>query len=221
MGLRNIKGAVFDADGTLLDSMWMWGRVESDYLISLGVTPRPDLRDVLRSLGGHEVSTYFRTEYGVRKSAEQINAGIYKMMGEFYKTKVLLKTGVIPVLDELRALGVKMCVATATDRGMIEPGLRRCGVLDYMERVFTCREENTSKSSPDIFIRAAGFLGTDASETLVVEDALYAMRSAKGAGFPVAAIYDLSAENQRDDIIGLCDYYFESFDDMLCELRRI
>ena len=216
--IRKIKGAIFDADGTLLDSMWMWGRVEIEYLISLGVRPRPDLNDVLRSLGGHEISTYFRTEYGVRRTAEEINAGIYKLMGDFYKDRVALKTGVIPLLDELRARGVKMCVATATDRFIIEPGLRRCGLLDYFDRVFTCREENTKKSSPDIFIRAAEFLGTGIGETLVVEDALYAVRSAKSAGFPVAAIYDLSADDQRTDINELCDFYFESFSEMLEKL---
>ena len=215
MDIRNIKGAIFDADGTLLDSMWMWGRVESDYLISLGVTPRSDLRDVLRSLGGHEIATYFQTEYGVRESAEEINAGIYKMMGEFYNNKVTLKPGVIAVLDELRARGVKMCAATATDRRIIEPGFRRCGLLEYLSRVFTCREENTNKSSPDIFIRAAGFLGTDVSETLVVEDALYAIRTAKSAGFPVAAIYDSTADNQQDKIKELCDIYLTSMADML------
>ena len=213
--IKKIKGAIFDADGTLLDSMWMWARVEIEYLISLGIDPRPDLRDVLLSLGGHEVAAYFRTEYGVRKTAEEMNAGMYKLMGEFYKNKVVPKTGVMEVLNRLRGAGVNMCVATATDRYLIEPGLRRCGLLRYFGKVFTCSEENTSKSSPDIFIRAAAFLGTRVSETLVIEDALYAVRSAKGAGFPVAAVYDLSSDNQRNEIEGLCDYYFTTFDEML------
>ena len=217
--LKNIKGAIFDADGTLLDSMQAWGNVEVEYLESLGVTPRPDLRDVLRSIGGHEVSKYFQTEYGVRQSAEEMSAGINKLMGEFYSDKVLLKVGVMPVLEELRARGVKMCVATATDRYLIEPALRRCGLLGFFSKVFTCREENTRKSSPDIFIRAAAFLGTDVCDTLVVEDALYAIRSAKSAGFPVAAVYDLSADDQQDEIKGLCDYFFETLDEMLDVLR--
>ena len=216
--IRDIKGVIFDADGTLLDSMWMWGRVETDYLISLGVTPRPDLNDVLRSLGGHEIASYFQTEYGVRKTAEEMNAGIYKMMGEFYTDRVMLKPGVIPLLDELRNRGVKMCIATATDRRIIEPGLARCGLPGYFSRVFTCREENTKKSSPDIFLRAADFLGTGIGATLVVEDALYAIRSAKGAGFPVAAIYDPAADDQRHEIERVCDFYFETFDDMLAEI---
>ena len=207
-------GAIFDADGTLLDSMLMWGTVEVEYLKSLGIVPRPDLREVLRSIGGHEVAKYFQVEYGVRKTAEEMSAGIYKLMGKFYADGAELKSGAIPVLKEMRARGIKTCVATATDRYLIEPALKRCGVLEYVEKVFTCREENTSKSSPDIFIRAAAFLGTDISKTLIVEDALYAIRSAKSAGFPVAAVYDLSADNQRDEIKGICDVYFDSLDEM-------
>ena len=213
--LSRIKGVIFDVDGTLLDSMQMWGNVQAEYLKSLGVKPRSDLRDVLRSIGGHETSGYFQVEYGVRKSAEEINSGIYMLMGEFYKKKVALKSGAIVVLDALRERGTKICAATATDRDLIEPGLRRCGLLDYFSRVFTCREECTSKSSPDIFIRAAAFLGTDIGDTLVVEDALYAIRAAKRAGFPVAAVYDLSADNQQDEIRELSDFYFESMDEML------
>ena len=212
--IRGIKGAIFDVDGTLLESMQMWLNVEAEYLKSLGATPRPDLRDVLRSIGGHEVAEYFQVEYGVRKTAEEMNAGIYMLMGEFYKNKVELKPGAIKTLNKLRDAGIKMCAATATDRFLIEPGLRRCGLLDYFGRVFTCREEQTNKSSPDIFIRAAGFLGTDISETLVFEDALYAIRSAKKAGFQVAAVYDLSAGNHQDEIKELSDFYFESLEDM-------
>ena len=218
MDISKIKGIIFDADGTLLDSMPAWGNVEAEYLRSLGVEPRPDLREALRSLGGHEVANYFQTEYGVRKSAAEMSAGIYALMGVFYSNDVKLKSGAAPLLDKLRAMGMKMCVATATDRYLIEPALRRCGILEYFEKVFTCGDEQTSKSSPDIFIRAAAFLGTDISETLVVEDAMYAMRSAKGAGFPVAAVYDLSADNQQDAIKALCDYYYETLDGMLEDL---
>ena len=209
---NNIKGAIFDADGTLLDSMPVWKNVAVDYLVSRGATPRPDLNDNLLAIGGHEIPRYFQAEYGLRESVDVIKRGIHKLLEEFYFYKAPLKEGVIPVLNMLREHGIKMCVATATDRHLIEPALRRCGLLEYFGRVFTCGEEKTSKSSPDIYIRAAAFLGTDISDTLVFEDALYAMKSAKSAGFPVAAVYDLSAIDKQDDIKELCDYYLISWD---------
>ena len=219
MDLSKIKGAIFDADGTLLDSMWMWGRVEMDYLLSLGVTPKPDLFDVLRSIGGHDIPAYYQTEYGVRKTAKEIDDGICALMFEFYSNRAAPKQGAAQVVEAMLDRGVRVCVATATDRYLIEEGLRRCDLLKYFGRVFTCREENTKKSSPDIFIRAADYLGTSIGETLVIEDSLYAMRSAKRAGFPVVAIYDDYAGNQRDEIRELCDYYFMTLGEMLEELE--
>lgn len=208
-----IKGAIFDVDGTLLDSMPIWDSVASDYLKSRNCMPRPDLDDDLRALGGHQIPEYFQIEYGIKESVQEINKAIGGLLENFYYNIATPKDGVVDVLESLRAHGVKMCVATATDRYLIEPALEKCGLLGYFGRIFTCREERTSKSSPDIFLRAASFLGTDIVETLVFEDALYAIRSAKRAGFPVVAVYDLSADGQQDEIKSLCDWYYKSFSD--------
>ena len=106
----NIKGAIFDVDGTLLDSQPMWDRVASDYLISRNRRPRPNLNDDLIALGGHEISGYFQAEYGLRESEEEIRSGIYGLMAEFYLHKAPLKEGVITVLNALRERGEKVGV---------------------------------------------------------------------------------------------------------------
>ena len=213
--IKNIKGAIFDCDGTLLDSMPVWVWVEQEYLVRLGLTARPDLVEAVRPFNPIEVAEYFQAEYGVDKSVEEIIAGRNQLMEECYFQQAVLKDGVVPVLERLSDGGVKMCVATATDKYLVEEALRRCGIMRYFERVFTCSEENTSKSSPDIFIRAASFLKTDIESTVVIEDALHAIRSAKSAGFPVVAVYDMSEESHREEIRALSDYYFESVGGML------
>jgi len=213
--LKAIKGTFFDMDGTLLDSMPIWSTVEIDYLSSLGITPHPDLNKTLRALSGLETARYFQSEYGLRKTTQQIETERNAMLEDYYFNKAPLKEGVVPVLERLRARGVRMCVVTATDRPLAEPALRRCGIMGYFERIFTCGEEGLSKSNPEIFIRAAGFLGTDIGNTLVVEDALFAMKTAKKAGFPVAAVYDLSFEDRTDEIKALADFYFITMDEML------
>ena len=215
MNFETIKGAIFDMDGVMLDSMPIWETVAGDYLISQGVTPPPDLNDKLLVLGGHEIPLYFQTEFGLRKTTEEIHAGLYKLLEEFYFYKAPLKEGVLSVLEVFRARGIRMCVATATDRWLVEPALKRCGVFGFFHFILTCKEENTSKSRPDIYLRASALLGTDISGTLVVEDAPYAVKSAKSAGFPVVAVYDRSADDKADEIKAISDHYFISMTEML------
>ena len=212
-----IKGAIFDVDGTMLDSMPIWENVSSDFLISRGKQPRPDLNSDLRMLGGHQIPEYFQIEYGITETAPEIHNAIIGLLNDFYCNKAPLKDGVIEVLEALRGLGVNMCVATATDRYLIEPALERCGIDGFFERIFTCGEEETSKRFPDIYIRAAESLGTSIAETLVFEDALYAIRSAKGAGFPIVAVYDLSADSHQEEVRQLSDIYVKSMSDLNIE----
>ena len=217
--MKNIKGVIFDLDGTLIDSMWIWGDVAEKYVRSHGGTPSPTFREELRVLNTREEAQYYIDKFGVNLPVEEVMAGRDNMMLEHLKTEVQLKTGVLQALEELKKRGVKMCIATATDRPLVDASVERHGLDRYMERAFTCTEENTSKSSPDIYFRAAEFLGTDIGETLVVEDALYAMETAKNAGFVVAGVYDKVSDDEQDAIKAICDYYWITMNEMLLELR--
>ena len=200
---RDIEGAIFDVDGTLLDSMYIWDNAAENYLISMGVRPKPGLNDELRDIGGHEIAAYFRREYGIDKTEEEISTGIYDTLEDAYVNRAPLKEGVIETLDMLRGRKIGICAATATDRHLIEPALRRCGIYGYFSRIFTCGEERTSKNSPDIYIRAARFLGAEISKTLVFEDALYAVKTAAAAGFIVIGVHDRSEGDSKDEISAL------------------
>ena len=213
--MLDIKGAIFDIDGTLLDSMPVWERIAGDFLRSREVVPRQNLNRELLGVGGHEIPRYFKVEYGLQETEEEIQKGIYSLLEDFYHNKAALKPGVFAVLDALRNHGVRMCAATATDRWLMEPALKRCGIAMYFDRIFTCREEKTSKSSPDIYVRAASYMKTDIENTVVFEDAPYAVKSAKNAGFFVIAVYDGSTDGKVSEIKMLCDYYCQSLDDFM------
>jgi HAD superfamily hydrolase (TIGR01509 family) len=207
----DMKGAIFDLDGTLFDSMIMWASIAEDYLKSQGIKPNDDIRAAVRVMSIQQVCEHFCSEYGLALSQEEITAGINGMVEDFYFNRVRLKDGVMESLMQLKNSGVKMCVATATDRYLVEAGLRRTGISEFFGQVFTCTDAGAGKDEPVIFLQALAFLGTGKNETIVFEDALYAIKTAKAAGFKVAAFYDESARYQQEEIKKRADWYFKSF----------
>lgn len=209
-----ISGAIFDLDGTLLDSMQIWDNIGGEYLKSINIEPCDDLREVLRPMSLLQAAEYFRSDYGVDASSQEIMDTINDMIEHFYYDIVLPKDGVLGFLEALKQKDIKMCVATATDRHLVEAALKRNGLLSYFEKIFTCTELCVGKDRPDIFLRALNALGTKLEETYIFEDALFAIRTAKSAGFPIIAIYDATAKEQQNEIRELADIYIKSFHEM-------
>ena len=164
----------------------------------------------------HQAARYYQTEYGVTQSIDEIMDGVNAMLERYYRFEVPLKPGVAELLERLRQDGVRLCIATATDRHLVEAGLDRCGVLSCFGEIFTCNEVGHGKDEPDIFEATLRFLGTRREETLVFDDALYAVRTAKEAGFPVAAVYD-SHEKNQEGLRALADFYIEDFSQVSAE----
>jgi HAD superfamily hydrolase (TIGR01509 family) len=144
----------------------------------------------------------------VTQSIDEIMDGVNAMLERYYRFEVPLKPGVAELLERLRQDGVKLCIATATDRHLVEAALDRCGILSCFGEIFTCNEVGHGKDEPDIFEAALRFLGTEKSETVVFDDSLYAIRTAKETGFPVAAVYD-SHEKEQDKVRLLADIYLK------------
>ena len=213
-----IRGAIFDVDGTLLDSMFIWDTIGETYLRSIGYEPREKLNEVFKNMSLFQAARYYRTEYGVTLSIDEIMNGVNAMLERYYRFEVSLKPGVAELLAQLQASGVKLCIATATDRYLVEAALERCGVLSCFGAIFTCNEVGHGKDEPDIFEAALRFLGTRREETLVFDDALYAVRTAKEAGFPVAAVYD-SHERSQAEVRARSDLYLEDLT-QLVELQK-
>ena len=207
----DLKCAVFDFDGTLFDSMYVWDRAGDLYLQSLGKTPGPSLREDLRALSLAQTAGYLRREYGLVLSEEKIMEGINRTVEGFYLHDVMPKPGVRDFLDRLLDAGIPLAIATATDRYQIEAALARCGLERCFSAVFTCGEIGRGKDRPDIFRRAAAHFGADPGSAVVFEDSLYAARTARRDGFPVAAVYDASEKRQRE-LQRLADVYLLDFE---------
>ena len=206
-----IKGAIFDFDGTLVDSMFIWDTFGEDYLRSLDIEPRENLAEAFKTFTLEQAAEYYREHYGVALSVNEIVDGVNEMVAKLYRTKVTLKDGVREFLEALKSQGVKMCVATVTDRPIVEDVLNRLGIRDFFTEIFTCAEVGYNKETPHIYRVALEALGTKKDETVVFEDALHALMTAKNDGFLVAAVYD-KHEAKQIEMRSEADYYISDYE---------
>ena len=205
-----IQGMIFDFDGTLFDSMFIWDTAGETYLRSIGKEPTDNLQSILKPMSLHQSADYLRIHYSIPLSTEEIMDGINRTVETFYFHTVEPKPGVIGFLEELNRKGVRMCIATATDRYQVEAALERCGMQHFFSDIFTCTEIGSGKDQPLIFRKAMEHLGTDRSNTVIVEDAWHAIHTAKVDGFLVAAVYD-AHENMQRSICDAADVYLTDF----------
>ena len=205
-----IKCAIFDFDGTLFDSMFIWDSVGEIYLRSLGKEPKPSMREDVRALSLYQSACYLQKEYDLSLPAEQIMTGINQIIEHFYIHEVLPKPGVVDFLERMKKAEIQMCIATASDRYQIEAALSRCVMEHYFDAIFTCSEVGHGKDEPVIFQKAMDHFSSDRSTTVVFEDAIHAVQAAKEDGFPVVAVFD-DSEKRQTEIRNLSDCYIADF----------
>ena len=185
-----IKGAIFDVDGTLLDSMGIWKDVGVRYLNSIGIEAEPDLGNILFTMSIQEGVQYVKEHYHLSQEIEEIEQNVLDIISDYYKETAPLKSGAVELLEKLRNSNIPMTIASSNNKKEIEMAFERLEIAKYFDRIFTCEEAGAGKTKPDIYLQAAEYLGSRPEETLVFEDVIHAVRTAKKAGFQVIGIYD-------------------------------
>ena len=208
-----IKGIVFDVDGTLLDSMHIWGELGKRYLASVGIEAKPGLAKILFPMSLDESSEYLKNEYNLSDSVEQITEDTIKILSDFYRYEAAPKPGALAFVRKMQSRNIPMAIATSGDRRILDTALARLGVTDFFAGILTCSELKTNKRIPTIYLRAAELLGTVPEETAVFEDVLHAIQAAKSAGFITYAIEDEASIQDRDKIKEAADFYLRDFTD--------
>lgn len=210
-----INAAIFDLDGTLLDSTEMWENLGERFLQSLDIVPKENLRDEIWDMSLPESAAFFKREYAISLSEEEIIARLNELSESVYTNDAPLKSGAKRLLGSLQMLDIKTALATAADKNLAEAALARTGISEYFSGILSCSEHG-AKTAPDIFLKAAELLGAKPRETVVFEDSLTAVQSAKSAGFITAAVFD-SSEKNPDLLRDTADFYGENLD----ELRKL
>ena len=195
--------AIFDMDGTLIDSMVFWKNLATEYLSSKGVKQIPeDILERIKPMTMSESAALFQQEFGLSGDPEaEMNA----MMDAHYRNDIPLKPGVREYLQTLRSRGVRMCVASATAEPLMEACLNRLGVRGCFAFLLSCETVGAGKSSPLVYQESAKRLNAAPSEIAVYEDALYAVETAKSAGYHVVGVYDDSAAKNWQTIACIAD----------------
>ena len=200
--------AIFDMDGTLVDSMGYWKGLVGEYLARLGIANIPeDLPQRLMSMTMTQGAELLIRTFGLSDTAEEMIARQNAIMEDHYRRDIPLKPGVKAYLQSLREQEVQMCVASATAEPLIKACLTRLGVRDYFRFILSCESIGVSKERPDIFHLAAKRLGAKPGDIAVYEDALHAAKTAKAAGYYVVAVYDENGKDRWEEIKALADEF--------------
>ncbi len=198
--------AIFDMDGTLIDSMRYWADLAGEYLARKGVTELPaDLMDRIAPMTMTESAALFLALFGLDGTPQSVAAEMNGLIEGHYRADIPLKPGVLEHLMRLRARNVTCCVASATDPALMEACLARLGVLPYFDFLLSCEEVGAGKDRPDVYLEAACRLGAAPHEIAVYEDAYYAAETAKAAGFYTVGVYDASADASWEKLTALAD----------------
>lgn len=214
----DFDAAIFDMDGTLLDTMRYWRYTSLEYLLAHQLPVRPEDLARMEWTSSRALVKEIAEREGFDMGSWQTMVGeLEEFMNRHYLHDAKRRENVPELLEKLRGMGKPMCVATGAPRQYARNGLSRLGILKYFEFVTDCYEFGMDKSQPEYFEEVARRLGTKPEKCAVFEDALYAMKSAKAAGCRVVAIEDSTARLQRDEIRAIADRYILNYSELLDE----
>lgn len=209
--LRDIEAVLFDLDGTLIDSMWLWKEIDIEYLGRHGKELPADLQKSIEGMSFTETALYFKERFDIEDDVATIKNDWNEMASRYYLEKVTLKDGVRELLSHLKDLGVKMGIATSNSPELAGGIVKRFGLGDYMTTIRTSCQVANGKPAPDVYLKAAEDLGVEPSKCLVFEDVENGVKAGKNANMKVCAVYDEFSKDERSELEAIADYYIVDY----------
>lgn len=211
----DIKGAIFDLDGTLVDSMNVWADIDVEFFKDRGIYEVPaDFADNIAHMNFVDMAKYTIKRFGFSDTPDEIIKIWLDKSIEAYSHTVRAKPGAKELLQEMKDHGIKISLATSNKRELFEPCLKNNDLYQYFDHFLNVNEINSSKSEPTIYLNLADKMHTKPSQTLVFEDIVVALNTAADAGFKTVAIYDDSSKDADGLKRKISYYYLKDFSEI-------
>ena len=213
--LKNKKAVIFDLDGTLVDSMWMWKGIDIEFLAKKGLAYPEDLEAKIEGMSFDETAEYFAKAFPIPETPEELKVIWNNMAREKYEKEVPFKPGALKFLQYLKTNGIRTGIATSNSRELLNAVATAHDLYSYIEVFQTSDEVKKGKPAPDVFLSAAKHLKVDPADCLVFEDIPNGILSGKNAGMTVCAVADRYSEDLIDTKKKLADFYITSYEQVL------
>lgn len=215
--LKDIEAVIFDLDGTLVDSMWMWRSIDIEYLARFGISLPEDLQKCVEGMSFSETALYFKERFALKDHPDQIKSEWNKMAWDKYMNEVPLKEGVLEFLIYLKEHNIPAGIATSNSKQLVELIIQKLGILEYFASIRTSCEVAKGKPSPDIYLLVATDLGVKPEHCLVFEDIVTGIMAGKNANMKVCAVYDPYSDEELEEKRKLADYYVTSMREIIVD----
>lgn len=216
--LQDIKAVIFDVDGTLVDSMWIWKQVDIDFLARRNIDLPVDLQKDIEGMSYTGTAEYFKERFNLPDSVEEIKEEWRQMADDLYHSKIALKTGVKELLSVIKERGLKIGIATSNSRELVATMTKTHGIEEYFQSIRTSCEVPRSKPFPDVYLKTAEDLGVEPKDCLVFEDTIAGATAAKAAGMRVIAVYDALSEDSKAHLEQLTELYINDFNEFMSKI---
>lgn len=210
-----IEAVIFDLDGSMVDSMWMWRAIDIEYLGRFGISLPNDLQACIEGMSFSETAVYFKERFQLPDDLDTIKAEWNNMAWDKYSHEVPVKDGVKELLQYCMEHGIKAGIATSNSRQLVENVVRTHHLERYFDCIMTGCDVAKGKPAPDIYLAVARELDVTPCNCLVFEDIIAGIQAGKAAGMRVCAVYDQYSEHQDTEKRALADYYTYHFRELM------